>query len=115
MSTTEVERARHALEKGAILRVLHDAYGGPAVMVSALAAVLDNLGYPMSQANLQFSLAYLADCEYARVVRARDVPGFRRDRLRPGDSPETVVMVQLLPAGLRLLDGAEEEDPQIRF
>jgi|ERR1019366_2942163 hypothetical protein len=115
MLAIAIERARHAMEKGAILRVLQDAYGGPALMVGALGSVLDNLGYPMSPTNLQFSLTYLAESDYVRVVKAKDVPGFRRDRLRPGDSPETIVMVQLTPLGLRLVDGMAPEDGQIRF
>jgi len=115
MSASEVEKARHALEKGAILRVLQEAYGGPALMVAALAAVLDTLGFPMSPVNLQFSLTYLAGCGYVRIVRAKDVPGFRRDRLRKDDSPETIVMAEMQPLGLRLFDGTAPEDPLIRF
>ena len=115
MAASDVERARHALEKGAILRVLQDAYGGPALMVSALGVVLDNLGFPMSPAGLQFALTYLAESGYARVVRAKDVPGFRRDRMRPGDTVDTVVMAKLTPLGLRLVDGNAPEDGNIRF
>ena len=115
MATSDVERARHALEKGAILRVLQDAYGGPALMVSALGAVLDNLGFPMSPTGLQFALTYLGESGYARVSKAKDIPGFRRDRLRQGESPEMVVMAQLTPLGVKLLDGTVVEDEQIRF
>lgn len=115
MSASELERARHASEKGAILRTLQDAYGGPAVMVGALAGVLDTLGYPMSSQNLQFSLTYLAESGYVDAVRAKDVPGFRRDRLRSGDSPETIVLARLTPKGLRLVDGQEAEDKLVRF
>ncbi len=115
MAASDVERARHALEKGAILRVLQDAYGGPAMTLSGLASVLDNLGFPMSPIGLQFALTYLGDTGFARVVKAKDLPGFRHDRLRQGESPETVMTAQLTPLGLKLLDGTVAEDEQIRF
>jgi len=112
---SEVERARHALEKGKLLEVLREAYGQAPMLTATIARVMDRLGFPMSGTGLQFALQYLADKGYARIVRAREVPGYRHDRLKEGDSPETIVLAALMPLGLQLIDGNVPEDPQVAF
>lgn len=114
MSVTELERIRHAEERGRILAVLKEDYGRARTKVTSLAGALDLLGFPMSEESVGFSLRYLADQSFVQVWRVRDMAQFRRDR-RATENPDTIVWATLTPRGLQLIDGAIAEDPGVRF
>jgi len=114
MSISEMDRARHAEERGRILQALQQNYRVEMTSVRALAGALDLVGFPMTRAGLEFNLVLLADSGYLKVWRAKDLPGWRGDR--PMDrSAETILFARLSPLGLRLIDGAAAADPQVRF
>jgi hypothetical protein len=116
MGLNEMEQARHATEKGQILRCLAQEYGREMTSVRNLSGALDLLGTPMSGDALQFSLIYLAEQGLIRIWRGRDTPGWRSDREQRGSmSAETIVFAKLLPKGLQLVDGIGAEDLGIRF
>lgn len=115
MSMAEVEQERHAHERGEILRVLKEAWGNDMVSVRSLIGTLDRLGHPVSEEGLVFHAKYLAGQGYVRVVRAQDMPGYRRDRLKRDEKPTTIRFWILEPKGLQLLDGAIVEDPLVKF
>ena len=81
---------------------------------STLLGALDAQNYPMTPESLQFSLTYLADQGYIAVSRAKDVPGYRRDRSN-ALLPETIVTARILPLGIRLIDALAQEDAAVRF
>jgi hypothetical protein len=109
-----VERQRHAEERGRILQALKEEYGRGAVTVSTLLGALDALGYPMLPESLQFSLTYLCDQGYIGVTRACELPGWRRDRPN-GVLPDSIVTARILPLGIQLIDGMAPEDAGVRF
>lgn len=116
MGMTEIEQSRHAEERGAILRTLKQDYQSEMTSVSSLIGALDAQGISLSREGLSFHLRYLADQGYIRVLRAKEVPGYRADRRLPGwEKPDTLKFCKLLPRGLQLLDGDIEGDPKITF
>lgn len=114
MSISEMEQARHAEEKGAILMALKEDYGAKMTSVKSLGRALDLLGHPMRADGLQFALVYLADSGYLRIWRAEDLPGFRADR-QSDVRRDAVVFAKLLPRGLQLIDGQVAADVSVSF
>lgn len=110
----EMEAARHAQERGAILGALQQNYGAEMTSVRTLGRALDALGHAMRPIGLQFALTYLTDCGYIRIWRARDLPGYRSDRANDERGDE-IVFAKLMPKGLRLIDGLVEADPGVSF
>lgn len=109
----DVEEARHAEERGAILTTLKATYGSEMTSAKTLWRVLNGARIAISDTGLQFSLQYLSDQEYIKIWRVRDTPGWRPDR--PGPRPDVIVFARLLPKGLRLVDGQAEADPKVSF
>ena len=114
MNFIQLGNQRRAEERGAILRSLQEDYGREMTTVRSLSGALDLQGYPMSVESLQFSLQYLGDQGYIDVIRASQVPGYRRDRMGAG-KPDTIIFVKLRPKGVQLLVGTAAEDPGVRF
>lgn len=114
MNMQEVEKQRHALERGDILRTLKEDYQSSMTPVRTLRGALDAQGVSLSHDDLAFHLSYLSDGGYVRLWRARDLPGFRSDRER-FLKPDAVMFAKLLPKGLQLLDGLIAEDPSVKF
>jgi DNA-binding transcriptional ArsR family regulator len=113
---SEADRARHAQVRGDIIRTLKEAYGGEMMMVRTLIRALDAQGFPLSQEDMEFHLAYLSDQGYIQIRRMRETPGYRRDRALPrGVRPDTIAFARLLPRGLQLMDGLIPEDPSVAF
>jgi hypothetical protein len=113
---TVLEKARHAIEKGAILRTLKEDYSSEMTSIRALLLALDAQNVPLSRRDLDFHLSYLEGQRYIRVWRWRDMPGYRADReLIDSPKPSTIVFARLDPEGLRLIDGVADEDPQVIF
>ncbi len=110
----EMDEARHALERGEILKALRQEYGSAMVPVRSLAASLNLVGYPMTTDSLQFSLVLLADNGYLRIWRANEMGNWRADRENTG-RPDVVVFAKLLPKGLLLIDGRIAPDPSVSF
>jgi len=114
MPKTDLELARHAAHRGAILRTLKEDYGPEMTTLRVLQRALDVQGVSLSAEDLEFHLTYLSDQAYVSIKRARDLPGFRTDR--PGAvKPSAILMAKLLPSGLQLLDGLIPEDPSVTF
>jgi hypothetical protein len=111
---SELEKARHADEKGAILQALSQNYAAKMTSVRALVGALDLLGHAMTSEGMQFALMYLADCEYIKIWRNEDLPGWRPDRMNDTHG-YTIVFARLLPKGLLLIDGRIAADPGVRF
>jgi len=114
MGAAEIERARHAEERGAILLALHQEYSRSMTSVKSLSRALDLLGYPITREGLRFHLSLLADLEYTKIWRARDTAMWRADREHEMRADE-IVFVRLLPKGLQLIDGAIAADPAVSF
>jgi DNA-binding transcriptional ArsR family regulator len=116
MTMSDVDLARKANERGVIIRTLREDYTAEMTSVRSLIGALDLQGISLSHEDLSFHLQLLADAGYIRIWRARELPGYRKDR-RVGSfvRPETIMFAKLLPLGLRLLDGLAAEDPQVRF
>ncbi|MDE2097841.1 MAG: hypothetical protein KGL39_11380 [Patescibacteria group bacterium] len=113
---TEVEAARHATERGLILRTLMEDYASEMTSIRSLGLAMDTMGYALSPQALEFHLVYLSQQDYVRIWRAREMPGFRTDR--PGRQwvdPSTIVFAKLLPRGVQLIDGKIPADPQVAF
>jgi hypothetical protein len=110
------EQARHAAERGDLLRVLKEDYQQGMTSARNLLGTLDALGIPLSEQDLAFHLMYLADQGYLRIVRVKDTPAYRNDRRMLGwEKPETIKFLTLQPKGLQLLDGMIPEDPMVKF
>ena len=114
VNVSEMEEARHARERGAILEALKQGYDQEMVSTGTLAATLNMLGQPMTRTSLQFSLTLLADSGYVKIWRARDTPAWRPDR-QNDVRPDAIVFARLLPRGLSLIDGRIEYDPNVSF
>ena len=114
MNMAELEYQRHAEQRGNLLRLLKENYTIGLTTVNSLAGAMDILGQSMSLESLRFQLQYLADQGYVKLLRNRDMPGWRADRITLGRADE-VRFAKLLPKGLMLLDGRVEEDPMVRF
>lgn len=113
---TELEAARRAAERGAVLRTLAQDYSSEMTAVRSLGFALDAVGVPLSPESLDYHLAYLSDQGYVRIWRARDMPGYRSDRPSPlWVRPDSIVFGKLTPRGLQLLDGDIAEDPKVKF
>jgi hypothetical protein len=114
MSLSELEEARHARERGAILEALKQGYELEMVSLASLAATLNMVGQPMTRQALQFSLSILADSGYVKIWRARDTPAWRPDRANEV-RPDAIVFAKLLPKGLMLIDARIDADPLVAF
>ena len=114
MSMAELEHQRHAEERGNLLRLLKENYTTGLTTVGSLAGAMDMLGQSMSFESLRFQLQYLEDQGYVKLLRNRDMTGWRSDRTSLGRADE-VRFAKLLPRGLMLIDGRLDEDPMIRF
>jgi hypothetical protein len=114
MSMSEIEQARHAQERGDILRTLKEDYVREMTSVNSLLRALDAQGVSLSGDGLEFHLVHLAAKGYIQIWRAREMPGWRKDR-RQGMKADTVMFARLLPLGLELLDGLAPEDPSVAF
>lgn len=110
----DLDQARHARERGEIIRTLKEDYAARMTSVGTLLRALDALGTSLTPDSLAFHLEVLAEQEYIQVWRAKDMPGYRRDR--PGtDRPATIKFCKLRARGLQLLDGLIAEDPLVAF
>lgn len=110
----EVERQRHAQERGAIIKTLKEDFRRPMTTAKVLLGALDAQGISLSLEGLVFHLRYLGGQGFVEITEAQDMPGYRRDR--PGShKPESIMGAKLSPKGLQLLDGAIEEDPLVTF
>jgi len=114
VTISQTEAVRHAEERGKILAVLREAYDQEMVTVTALLGTLDLGLCPVSPEGMQFHLRYLADSQYIRILRVRDLPSYRADRAG-SQRPDQIVFAKLLPRGLHLLDGLIPADPSVRF
>jgi DNA-binding transcriptional ArsR family regulator len=114
MTLSRVEAQRHAEERGQILKLLREEYGGRLTTVRSLTGAMHLLGFPMSAATMQFSLAYLRDRGYIEVQTARQQPGYRIDRAIDVH-PDAPVTARLMPDGVLLIDGHIKEDPAVIF
>ncbi len=116
MTQAAVEQVRHAHERGDILRTLKEDYRAEMTATWSLVGALDAQGVSLSMEDLTFHLEYLAEQEYVRIWRQRDLPGARRDRRAAGwRAPATIIFAKLLPKGLQLMDGKIAEDPLVSF
>jgi len=110
----EMEEARHAEERGAILLALKQGYDQEMVSVGSLSKALNMVGSPMTVEGLQFSLSLLADSEYIKIWRAKAMGKWRADRVNEM-RPDTIMFARLAPKGLLLIDGQIEADPLVTF
>ena len=106
-----MDQARHAMERGQIVRLLQEDYAARMTTALTLLRALDALGYSLSPEGLAFHLEILAEKGYIQVWRAKDRKGYRRDR---GARPETIEFAKLTARGVELLDGLVE-DGQVAF
>jgi hypothetical protein len=113
-SMNELEQARHAEERGAILRLLSQDFNSEMTSVGSLLSSLDLLGHSLGWETFCFHLNYLKEDAYIRLWLTRDMPGYRSDRIGAG-SPSEIRFAKLLPKGLRLIDGHLAADPMVRF
>lgn len=111
----DVEKQRHARERGDILRTLKEDYQSPMTAMRTLLGALDAQGVSLSQEGLEFHLVYLEQQDYVQVIRAKDLPQRKDRRVKGWIKPETPMFVKLRPKGLQLLDGNIAEDPQVVF
>jgi len=105
------ELLRHAEERGRILQLLSD------MEMSSVGSLLPGLelsGYIISAESLFSHCRYLQQSGYIRVVRTRDLPGWRTDRPAEGN-PDELRFAALLPKGLQLVSGEIDADPMVRF
>lgn len=113
---TEVEAARHAEERGLILRTLHEDYTSKMTSVNSLGRALDSMATSLSPETLDFHLVYLSQQMYIQIWRAEDMPNFRTDRKGPRwIAPQAIVFAKLLPRGVQLIDGDIPSDPKVAF
>jgi len=106
-----LELLRHAEERGRILQLLADTEMSS---VGSLLPGLELSGYVISPESMLSHCRYLQQSGYIRVVRTRDLPGWRADR-RPEGNPDEPRFAALLPKGLQLVSGQIEADPMVRF
>lgn len=113
---TDVERVRRSLERGEILRVLKVDFCAAMTTVKTLRGALALGGFPLSFDGLAFHLEYLAQQGYVEAFRAKNMPGYRADRVISGwQRPESILSAKLMPRGLLLIDGLAPEDPAVSF
>lgn len=111
---SEMEQARHAEERGVVLKALQGDYRSKMTSVRSLRNALFMVGQAVTGEGLQFHLSLLADSGYVRIWRADELPQFRPDRDMEV-RPDTIVFARLLPKGLHLIDGRIAADPMIAF
>jgi hypothetical protein len=112
----EIEQARHAEQRGVILRTLKEDYGALMTSVPSLYRVLDSIGMPIATDSLEFHLVYLAQQGYVQIWRASEMPNFRTDRIPvPWVAGKTIVFAKLTGKGLQLVDGDIPGDPKVAF
>jgi hypothetical protein len=111
---TEMEQARHAEQRGAVLQALRNDYTSEMTSVVSLSRALFMIGHSVTIDGLQFHLSLLADSGYARIWRARELPTFRPDR-DTNVRPDKIVFARLAPKGLQLIDGKIPADPDVSF
>jgi hypothetical protein len=114
MPLSSVESLRHAEERGKILKVLREDYGGRLTTVRSLTGALSLLGFPMSAQDMRFSLMYLRDRGYIEVQTVRDQPGYRPDRVSEVH-PDAPMTVRLAADGVLLVEGHGKADPGVIF
>jgi hypothetical protein len=113
---TDVERMRHNLERGEILRVLQVDFCSSATMLKTLRGALALGGYPLTLDGLSFHLEVLAQQGYIELNRAEDTPGYRQDRMSAlWKKPNTIISAKLLAKGLMLIDALIPSDPTVNF
>ncbi len=110
----ELDKQRHARERGEVLRTLKEDYSARMTSVLTLLRALDALGTSLTPEGLAFHLELLAEQGYVQVWRAKDAAGYRRDR-PSADKPDTIKFAKLRARGLQLLDGLIAEDPLVAF
>lgn len=110
-TVNSIKLLRQAEERGQILQLLADM---EMTSVGSLLAALDLFGHVVSVESLVSHWRYLEQSGYIRVVRARDLPGWRADRVSEGN-PDQPQFAQLLAKGLQLVNGAIEADPMVKF
>ena len=110
----EMDKARHAQERGVIMKALLSDYSSRMTGFSTLYRALDLLGYPMDAAGLGFHLVRLCDLGYVKITRAEDLPTWRADRPNSGRG-DAIVFARLSPKGLSLIDGDITADPAVSF
>jgi len=111
----EIERARHAEERGLIIRILKEDFTAELTTVRTLLRALDAQGQALSPEGLAFHLVYLERQGYLALTRARNLPDFRADRWSSGTKANSIIGAKLLPLGLHLLDGKAPVDPSVTF
>jgi hypothetical protein len=112
----ELEKSRHAAQRGDILRTLKEDYTSTMTSLRSLLYALDLQGSSLSADGLGFHLTYLEGQGYVQLWRYRDMPHFRKDRPVTGAvKVDTIMFAKLLPKGLQLLDGLIPEDPSVVF
>lgn len=111
---SELDNERHAHERGEIIRVLMADYGQRMTTVVALLRALDALGHSLTPNGLVTHLTMLEEREYVKLWRAKDRPGYRRDR-NGTTKPDTVEFCKLTVRGIELLDGRIAEDAMVTF
>lgn len=115
LTTSEMlEQARHARERGTILRTLKEDYTREMTSTHTLLRVIDAQGFPLSHEDLSFHLRLMAEQGYVSIWRTRDLPGYRRDRPLQ-IAPDTIMFTKLSARGLQLMDGLIPEDPSVAF
>ena len=113
---SEIEQARHARERGDILRTLKEDYTNEMTSTRSLLGALDAQGMSLSEDALDFHLVDLELAGYVRIWRMRDTAGYRSDRHGPRwRKPDSIMFCRLLTKGLRLIDGLIEADPGVVF
>lgn len=111
----EVEKQRHAVERGAILQTLAQDFTSEMTSVKVLRYSLDAQNISLSMEGLAFHLAYLEASKYVKLWRAKNVPGYRFDRVSGSQKPDTIMFAKLTPEGLKLVDGVIAADPLVTF
>jgi hypothetical protein len=111
---SEMERARHAEERGAVLQALRNDFVAQMTSVKTLSRALYMTGYSVTTDGLQFHLALLAASGYITIWRAKEMPGWRTDREQE-ESGDRIVFARMAPKGLKLIDGKVPEDSDVSF
>lgn len=109
-----MEHARHATERGEILRQLVKDFTSPMTAVATLSRALFMVGRELTSPDMQFHLAFLEASGYVFVKRANETPGWRADRANESKG-DMIVMVRLTPKGLKLHDGLIPADESVSF
>jgi hypothetical protein len=100
----EIEKERHEVERGHILRYLC-LIGMKAATPRLVREFLYRRGYATSREGMEFHLNYLSE------------KGLVELEVQPGtiDAPQKIVAVKITPGGIDLLDGRKTGDSGVRF